>query len=179
MEIKTIAVINLPNGITLLRILCSLVLLFCMPLSLPFYVLYAAAGLSDILDGFIARKTNTATQFGAKLDTFADIVFAAAVLIKILPILNLPVWIIIWVGVIALIKLVNIVIGFIRRHTLTAVHSVINKVTGALVFILPFTLPIINIRYTAPLVCIVATVAAITESRTILKTNRTGESYEK
>ena len=150
-----------------------------MPLSLPFYVLYAAAGLSDILDGFIARKTNTATQFGAKLDTLADIVFAAVILIKLLPILELPLWVIGWVGVITLIKLVNIVIGFVRRHTLTAVHSVINKVTGALVFILPFTLPIINIRYTAPLVCIVATVAAITESRTILKTNRTGESYEK
>ena len=150
-----------------------------MPLSLPFYVLYAAAGLSDILDGFIARKTNTATQFGAKLDTLADIVFAAVILIKLLPILELPLWVIGWVGVITLIKLVNIVIGFVRRHTLTAVHSVINKVTGALLFMLPFTIPIINIRYTAPIVCVVATVAAITESRTILKTNRTGESYEK
>lgn len=178
MEIKTIAVINLPNGITLLRILCSLTLLFCMPLSLPFYVLYTAAGLSDIFDGLIARKTNTASKFGAKLDTFADIVFAAVTLIKLLPILELPVWIIIWVGVIALIKLVNIAIGFVRKHTLTAVHSVINKVTGALLFILPFTIPIINIRYTAPLVCIVAIVAAITESRTILNTIRTGEKHE-
>lgn len=171
-------VINLANGITLLRILCSLALLFCMPLSLPFYVLYTAAGLSDILDGFIARKTNTATQFGAKLDTFADIVFTAVALIKILPIFELPVWIIIWVGVIALIKLVNIAIGFVRRHTLTSVHSVINKVTGVLLFMLPFTFPIINIRYTAPLVCAVATVAAITESRTILNTIRTGENHE-
>ena len=136
--------------------------------SLPFYVLYAAAGLSDILDGFIARKTNTATQFGAKLDTLADIVFAAVILIKLLPILELPLWVIGWVGVITLIKLVNIVIGFVRRHTLTAVHSVINKVTGALLFILPFTVPIINIRYTAPLVCAVATVAAILESRTVI-----------
>lgn len=71
-------------------------------------------------------------------------------------------------GVIALIKLVNIVIGFVRHHTLTAVHSVINKVAGVLVFILPFTIPIINIRYTAPFVCIVATVAAILESRTVI-----------
>ena len=125
---------------------------------------YTAAGLSDVFDGFIARKTNTATKFGAKLDTFADIVFVAVVLIKLLPILGLPLWIIIWIGVIALIKLINIVIGFVRRHTLTAVHSVINKVTGALIFILPFTLRIIDIRYTAPFVCIVATVAAITES---------------
>lgn len=171
-------VINLANGITLFRILCSLALLFCTPLSLPFYVLYAAAGFSDIFDGWIARKTNTVTKFGAKLDTFADIVFAAVVLIKLLPILELPVWMIIWVGVIALIKLVNIVSGFVRYHTLTSVHSVINKVTGALLFILPFTIPIINIRYTAPLVCIVAIVAAITESRTILNTIRTGENHE-
>ena len=156
-------VINLANGITLFRILCSLALLFCTPLSLPFYVLYAAAGFSDIFDGWIARKTNTVTKFGTKLDTFADIVFAAVVLIKLLPILELPVWMIIWVGVIALIKLVNIVSGFVRYHTLTSVHSVINKVTGVLVFILPFTIQIINIKYTAGLVCVVATVAAIME----------------
>ena len=156
------------NFITIIRILCSLALLFFMPLSLPFYVLYTAAGLSDIFDGRIARKTNTVTKFGAKLDTFADIVFAAVVLIKLLPILKLPLWMIVWVGVIALIKLVNIAIGFVRHHTLTAVHSVINKVAGVLVFILPFTIPIINILYTAPFVCIVATVAAILESRTVI-----------
>ena len=157
------------NFITIIRILCSLALLFFMPLSLPFYVLYAVAGLSDIFDGRIARKTNTATKFGAKLDTFADIVFAAVVLLKLLPILKLPLWMIVWVGVIALIKLVNIVIGFVRNHTLTAVHSVINKITGVLVFILPFTITIIDIRYTAPLVCAVATVAAILESWTVIQ----------
>ena len=161
-------VITLANGITLFRILCSLALLFCAPLSPPFYVLYAVAGLSDIFDGRIARKTNTATKFGAKLDTFADIIFVAAVLIKLLPLFELPVWIIVWVGVIALIKLVNIVIGLVIHHTLTAVHSVINMFTGVLLFILPFTIQIINIRYTAPLVCIVATVAAIMESRTVI-----------
>jgi CDP-diacylglycerol--glycerol-3-phosphate 3-phosphatidyltransferase len=138
-----------------------------MPLSLPFYSLYTAAGLSDIFDGWIARKTNTATKFGAKLDALADIVFAAVVLIMLLPILELPLWMIGWIGVIALFKLVNIVIGFVRNHTLTAVHSVINKVTGTLVFILPFTLTIINIRYTAVFVCAVATVAAIMESYTV------------
>ena len=137
-------------------------------MSLPFYALYTAAGLSDILDGLIARKTNTATKFGAKLDTLADIIFAAVVLIKLLPILELPLWLLVWVGVIALIKLVNIVIGFVRLHTLTAVHSVINKITGILVFVLPVTIQITDIRYTAALVCAVATVAAITESRTVI-----------
>lgn len=156
-------VINFANIITVIRIPCSLALLFCMPLSPPFYAFYTAAGLSDIFDGWIARKTNTATEFGAKLDTLADIIFTAAAMIRLLPFLELPVWIIVWVGVIALIKLVNIVIGLVRSHTLKAVHSAINKVTGALLFILPFTLQIIDIRYAAPPVCAVATVAAIME----------------
>ncbi len=166
------------NFITIIRILCSLALLFFMPLSLPFYALYTAAGLSDIFDGWIARKTNTATEFGAKLDTLADIVFAAVVLIMLLPILELPLWMIGCTGVIALIKLVNIVIGFVRNHTLTAVHSVINKVTGTLVFILPYTLTIINIRYTAVFVCAVATVAAIMESYTVTLLTEESENQE-
>ena len=120
---RRIIIGNTASFITIIRILCSFALLFCMPLSLPFYAVYTAAGCSDILDGWIARKTHTATEFGAKLDNFADIVFVAIALIKLLPILELPVWVIGWVGVIALIKLMNIVIGFVRRHTLTAVHS--------------------------------------------------------
>ena len=169
------------NFITSVRVICSLVLLFCMPLSLPFYAFYTSAGLSDIFDGLIARKTNTATYFGARFDTLADSVFAAVVLTKLLPVIELPVWMIIWVGVIALVKLVNIVIGFVRNHTLTAVHSVINKITGMLLFMFPFTLTIINIRYTAPLVCAVATVAAVMESRTVITgvQNGTGDRRRK
>ena len=155
--------INLANFITIIRILCSLALLFFMPLSLPFYALYTAAGLSDIFDGWIARKTNTATEFGAKLDTFADIVFAAVVLLKLLPILAPPVWIIVWVGVIALIKLVNIVIGFIRQKEFISVHSVMNKVTGGLLFVFPLTLTWIDLRYSAAVICAVATTAAVYE----------------
>ena len=155
--------INLANFITIIRILCSLALLFCMPLSLPFYALYTAAGLSDIFDGWIARKTNTATKFGAKLDTFADIVFAAVVLIMLLPILKLPLWMIVWVGVIALIKLVNIVIGFIRQKEFISVHSVMNKVTGGLLFVFPLTLTWIDLRYSAAVICAVATTAAVYE----------------
>lgn len=151
------------NFITIIRILCSLALLFFMPLSLPFYALYTAAGLSDIFDGWIARKTNTATEFGAKLDALADIVFAAVVLIMLLPILELPLWMIGWIGVIALIKLVNIVIGFVRQKEFISVHSVMNKVTGGLLFVFPLTLTWIDLRYSAAVICAVATTAAVYE----------------
>ncbi len=60
------------NIITIVRILCNIALLFCSVFSVEFYALYITAGISDILDGIIARKTHSAGEFGAKLDTVAD-----------------------------------------------------------------------------------------------------------
>lgn len=83
--------INAANIITGLRIVLSFVLLFFSSLSPAFYTLYAAAGLTDMIDGTVARKTNTVSAFGAKLDTIADFVFVALCLIKLLPVLDIPV----------------------------------------------------------------------------------------
>ena len=65
------------NVITGLRILVSAVLLFCPVFSPIFYVLYLIAGLSDMADGIVARKTNSVSEFGSRLDGVADFVFAA------------------------------------------------------------------------------------------------------
>ena len=56
------------NTITFFRIAASIVLLFCPVFSPACYAFYIAAGLSDMLDGFVARKTNTASRFGEKLE---------------------------------------------------------------------------------------------------------------
>ena len=55
------------NVITGLRILVSAVLVFCPVFSQIFYVLYLIAGLSDMVDGIIARKTNSVSEFGSRL----------------------------------------------------------------------------------------------------------------
>jgi CDP-diacylglycerol--glycerol-3-phosphate 3-phosphatidyltransferase len=47
-----------------------------------FCVLYISAGVSDMVDGWVARKTNTVSDFGSKLDTVADIFFVAVCLVK-------------------------------------------------------------------------------------------------
>ena len=68
------------NIITYCRILCSISMMsFHMP-SISFFLLYMICGLSDVLDGIIARKTNTASDFGARLDTIADFIFATVLL---------------------------------------------------------------------------------------------------
>ena len=77
------------NAITGLRILMSVVLLLSPVFSLFFYALYLIAGLSDMADGIIARKTNTVSEFGSRFDSIADFVFVAVCLIKILPVMDI------------------------------------------------------------------------------------------
>ena len=155
------------NAITIFRMAASIVLLLCPVFSPSFYVFYIAAGLSDMLDGFVARKTNTASRFGARLDTTADYVFVIVCLIKLLPVLRIPVWLYVWTGIIALIKVINIISGFALQKMFMAVHSTMNKATGALLFLLPLTMHLVSLKYSAVVVCAAATFAAIQEGHLI------------
>ena len=155
------------NAISIIRIPASIALLFCRAFSPAFYVFYIAAGLSDMLDGFVARKTDTVSKLGTRLDTIADFVFVVVCLIKLLPVLSVPAWLYAWIGIIALIKVVNIVSGFAVQKRFVAVHSVMNKATGALLFLLPLTIPAAPLNYSAVIVCAAATFAAIQEGHFI------------
>ena len=155
------------NTITFFRIAAGMALLFCPVFSPAFYAFYISAGLSDMLDGFAARRTNTVSRFGARLDTMADFVLVVVCLIKLFPILSIPACLYGWIGLIALIKAVNIISGFAVQKRFAAVHSVMNKVTGALLFLLPLTIPVVPLKYSAVVVCAAATLAAIQEGHFI------------
>ena len=155
------------NTITFFRIVVSIVLLFSPAFSPAFYALYIAAGLSDMLDGYVARKTDTVSKFGARLDTIADFVLVVVCLIKLLPVLRVSTWLYAWIGIIVLIKVVNIISGFAVQKRFVAVHSIMNKATGALLFLLPLMIPAVPLKYSAIVVCVVATFAAIQEGHFI------------
>ena len=154
---------HIANIITGSRIVFSLPLLFLPLSSAWFYVFYLLCGLSDMVDGTVARRTNSASEFGARLDTVSDFVFMTAALIKFVPNLNIPTWLWIWIGMIATIKLCGAILEFIRTREIAFPHTVLNKVTGLLLFLLPMTLSFIELTYTLPFVCAVATAAAIHE----------------
>ena len=157
------------NIITSCRILCSILMLFFHMASIPFYVLYLLGGLSDVLDGIIARKTNTASAFGARLDTIADVIFVVILLIKIGSEMDVPIWLWIWIVAIAGIKIVNIIGGFVRTKRFIVEHTLLNKITGVLLFLLPFTLFWVDLMYSAMVVCVVATFSAIQEGFYMIK----------
>lgn len=155
------------NIITCIRILCSVALLFCPVFSPAFYTLYTVAGLSDMIDGTVARKSGTVSEFGSKLDTAADFVLVLVCLLKMIPVLHIPVWLMIWIIVIAVIKGINLISGYVMRKEIIAFHTTMNKVTGVLLFILPLTVSFIDLTYSGAVVASVATFAAIQEGRLI------------
>ena len=151
------------NIITGSRIVFSLSLLFIPLSSAWFYALYLLCGLSDMIDGTVARRTSSASEFGARLDTVSDFVFLSVALIKFVPHLHIPIWLWIWIGIIAMIKLGNVVLGFIHTKKFISPQTVLNKVTGLLLFLLPVTISFVDLTYTSPIVCTIATVAAMHE----------------
>ena len=149
--------------ITASRILFSVLLLFLTPSSCVFTVLYLLCGVTDVLDGFVARKLHTASEKGARLDSIADFCFAFVYAVKILPFLNIPLWGLIWTGAIAIIKITGISIRSKKEHRFIVEHSFLNRLTGVLLFFLPLSVHILNIKYGTIIVCGAATVSAVNE----------------
>ena len=161
---KQIAII-----MTSCRILLSITLLFCPVFSVCFYGIYLLCGFTDMVDGTIARKTNSVSEFGARLDTISDFIFFVVSFIKLLPVIHIPKWIWVWIVIITIIKIFNVILGFIYKKKLIFLHTVMNKTTGLLLFILPLTLEFIEIKYCLIAVCIIATISAIQEGYLIIK----------
>ena len=154
---------HIANIITGSRMLFGLLLLWIPLSSAWFYILYLFCGFTDMIDGAVARKTGAVSQFGARLDTASDFVFLLACGVKILPRMCLPIWLWGWIALIALIKILNITLVFIRKKKLISIHSVLNKITGFALFLLPFTLTFVPISHSVATICILATVATVQE----------------
>ena len=155
------------NIITIVRIICSIALLFVPVFSPAFYALYITAGISDMADGAVARKTGTVSEFGSKFDTAADFVFVVVCLTRLIPTIHVPIWLIIWIIVIAVIKAINLISGYVMRKEMVTLHTVMNKVTGILLFVLPMTISFIDLKYSGAFVSAVTTFAAIQEGHLI------------
>ena len=132
---KTYGMRHLPNVISVLRIAGSICLLFCDVFSWPFWVLYASCGISDMFDGWLARKLYAESKTGAIWDSVADIVFVACCAIRLFPALKIPVWLWIWAGMIVIIKMVNQISALVLCKRFCFLHTVANKLTGLLLFL--------------------------------------------
>ena len=154
---------HIANILTGCRILGSVLLLLFPAFSVAFYIIYLFCGFSDMADGTIARKTNSISKFGSQLDTVADLIFVVVSLFKLLPEIHIPQWLWIWCCVIAVIKISNIIWGYVSKKQFISLHIIMNKVTGLLLFLLPLTISFVDLKYSSIVVCCFATLSAIQE----------------
>ena len=124
-----------PNLISALRIAGSISLLFCDVKGWPFWVLYTLCGISDMVDGWLARILHAESKTGTILDSVADILFVVCCATRLLQVLEIPVWLWIWAGVIVFIKIVNQVSALIVYKRFYFLHTWANKLTGFLLFL--------------------------------------------
>ena len=165
------------NIITGIRIVCAAALGFCPTFSAWFYALYILGGISDVLDGIAARRLGKQTRLGARLDTAADTIFTAVVIIKVVRAVSFPVWLVVWIVCIAVIKCGNIICGFVIYRRFVSEHTVMNKICGILLFALPLCIGGAPWQLSAiltVLICVSATFAAVQEGHYI----RTGKEIE-
>ena len=160
---------HIANIVTGCRILGSVLLLLFPAFSVEFYIIYITCGFSDMIDGTVARKTNSADELGAYIYTVDDLAFVTVSLIKILPAINIPQWLWIWGVVIAIIKIGNIIRGYVFKKQFVSLHTIMNKITGLLLFLLPLTMFFIELKYSSIVVCSLATFASIQEGFCITK----------
>ena len=146
--------------LTLARIPLGLDLLFTAPLSPLFFLIYTLAGITDMLDGLIARRTHSASRRGARLDSLADVVFLIAALFCLLPALSLPVWTVPVLAVIAVLRCTAWLVGFLKHRRFTAFHTLANKLTGAALFCSPYLLPWADTDVLCAALCLLAFVSA-------------------
>jgi len=156
---------NLPNYISAVRILGTASLLFIDPLSGPFLVVYTLSGITDVLDGFIARKMGTTSELGAKLDSIADLLFYAVMLIRIFPVMwsVLPkkIWFV--VGSMIILRLFSYGTVAIKFHRFSAQHTYMNKASGLAAFLIPYFIRTAAARPYCWSVCAIAMTATCEE----------------
>ena len=130
---------NIPNFITILRIIGAILLTFQKTFSTEFFVIYIAAGVTDVLDGWLARKLKATSILGTRLDSVADLMFYSVMVLKIfdelMRVLPGSLWVFIWTTVV--IRIFTYIYVAFRHKKFAAMHTYMNKLTGGTMFLLP------------------------------------------
>ena len=152
-----------PNVITCIRIVLSLCLLLIVPQTIVFFVFYIICGLTDICDGYLARKWKMSSKRGAMLDSIADLIFIIVLFVIFIPVVNWKIWMLLWIGMIAVIRCLSALIGAVKYHTAAFIHTYGNKVAGFLLFCFPALLKVAGLTITVIVLCTVAIISATEE----------------
>jgi CDP-diacylglycerol--glycerol-3-phosphate 3-phosphatidyltransferase len=126
---------NIPNIITLSRIILSVLLLFVLDRTVLFISIFLLCGASDVLDGYLARRMKLNGKLGAKLDSASDFILFMITVICMVILLGedlnqfYPYFIFIIV-----IRFLSLITAAVKYHSFLIIHTLGNKLTGILIY---------------------------------------------
>jgi len=151
------------NIISIVRIVLALGLFWVRPLSVLFYAIYLICVISDMLDGYVARKTHTESKVGEKLDSVSDLIMFIVLTIILFPIIHPTPQIISWIVIIGVIRAVSMIAVLVKYKTFAILHTYGNKITGFVLSLLPLSLAFSQIEALVYIICVIASISAIEE----------------
>ncbi len=157
---------NVPNCLSVLRIFMAAALLFVMDSSDIWIVLilYAACGLSDVADGYLARRLGCTSTLGARLDSAGDIVmFGVVTVFFVRHGAMVFMWFVLPLLAIILVRIAAMVIALVKYRRYAGLHTWGNKAAGLLVYVSPVFFHFSFNRSLLAIVCGVAFISAVEE----------------
>lgn len=161
---------QLANFITSFRLIGALVLIPFDAVSAEFLIIYTLCGLSDALDGFVARTLKITSELGKKLDSLSDLLLYGIMLIKVWGRLTevLPHSAVMAILGLVASRIILMILYGISRHRFLSTHSFFNKATSTMMFLLPYALLHEYGRYYCYAIMTVGAIAIIYEIYYIL-----------
>lgn len=122
----------IPNTLSASRALLSIWLLWAN--GVWFWVGYGVCGLTDILDGYFARRLHAESQTGAVIDSLADMQFSILCAVRLLPQAHLSKWVWLWIGAITAVKIAALLLARAHHRQPEFARATANRITGLLIF---------------------------------------------
>jgi cardiolipin synthase len=166
-------VINIPNIITLLRLIATpffVIALFSdRPVTALILLLFIVAG--DGLDGFLARKLNQATKVGRAFDSIVD---SVVILVSLVSLFVLNKIYLFWVIILIIPKTINFVVQLIyskKKHEIVTVTTTFGKIS-AIVLYMTIILLMLDYRYKIYIIILAAILEYFKGVKHAFKLNR-------
>lgn len=135
---------NIANLLTISRIFIGMALFFVPFLSVAFLVLYSIGIFTDMIDGTVARVTNSQSELGSKLDTIADFIFLAFCLTILLINIKVSIIVYIFIGIVLIIKFFTLERNYRIKKSFYSDHGILNKLIGLSLATMPYLLIFID-----------------------------------
>lgn len=166
---------NIPNVLSISRMVLSVSLLFFLQMPVVFIALYTITGMTDFFDGYLARKFNWATEKGALLDSIADHMYFAVIVISAFVCLNIsgdPL-ILTVIIIVAGIRLANFIFTRVKFKRWGFIHTIGNKFTAlCLIIMVPVCIFIGVMPFWLVIIFgILATLTAVEEGAILFKSS--------